>query len=90
MKLHIGKLSKELSFTVTDEFAEMLTDRARAHHCSASVLIREAVYKAFTGDSYSGHVAKDMHAALSSIPGTIPEMTPNSLGEKSGPTKAAA
>lgn len=76
-KLHIGKLSKEISCTVTDEFSEMLTDRSRAHHCSASVLIREALYAAFTGDSFSAHVAKDMAVALAVLPAKLPEMAGN-------------
>lgn len=58
--VHIGKLSKEISTTVTDEFDELLKDRARAANCKPSDLIREGMYLLLTGDSYSGHVAKDM------------------------------
>jgi hypothetical protein len=81
-KLHIGKLSRELSVTVTDEFAEMLTDRARAHNCSASTLMREALYKEFTGNSYAGHMANDSQAALSAPPAKLPEITGNEGGLK--------
>ena len=64
-RVHIGKLSKEISTTVTDEFAELIADRARASNCKPSDLIREGLYLLLTGDSYSGHVAKDMTAAFS-------------------------
>lgn len=57
---HVGKLSKEISTTVTDEFAELLADRARASNCKPSDLMREGLFLLLTGDSYSGHVAKDM------------------------------
>lgn len=62
--MHIGKLSQEISTTVTDEFSELLKDRARAANCKPSDLIREGMYLLLTGDSYSGHVAKDMSAAF--------------------------
>ena len=63
-RVHIGKLSKEISTTVTDEFAELIADRARASNCKPSDLIREGLYLLLTGDSYSGHVAKDMATAF--------------------------
>ena len=63
-RVHIGKLSKEISTTVTDEFAELIADRARESNCKPSDLIREGLYLLLTGDSYSGHVAKDMSAAF--------------------------
>ena len=63
-RVHVGKLSKEISTTVTDEFAELIADRARASNCKPSDLIREGLYLLLTGDSYSGHVAKDMTAAF--------------------------
>lgn len=62
--VHVGKLSQEISSTVTDEFAELLKDRARAANCKPSDLIREGMYLLLTGDSYSGHVAKDMANAF--------------------------
>ena len=64
-RVHIGKLSKEISAAVTDEFAELIADRARSSNCKPSDLIREGLYLLLTGDSYSGHVAKDMTAAFS-------------------------
>ena len=63
--VHIGKLTKEISTTVTEEFGELLVDRARAANCNPSDLMREGLYLLFTKDSYSGHVAKDMAKALS-------------------------
>ena len=63
-RVHIGKPSKEISTTVTDEFAELIADRARASNCKPSDLIRDGLYLLLTGDSYSGHVAKDMSAAF--------------------------
>ena len=80
MSYHVGKLSKEISTTVTEEFGELLCDRARAANCKPSDLIREGLYLLLTSDSYSGHVAKDMAKALQ-IPqttvadnsGSIPE-----------------
>lgn len=61
---HIGKLSKEISTTVTDEFAELIADRARASNCKPSDLMREGLFLLLTGDTYSGHVAKDMSQAF--------------------------
>ena len=63
--VHVGKLSREISTTVTDEFSELLIDRARAANCKPSDLIREGLYLLLTGDSYSGHVSKDMASAFS-------------------------
>jgi len=65
---HVGKLSREISTTVTDEFAELLADSARAANCKPSDLIREGLYLLLTGDSYSGHVAKDMSRAFKNLP----------------------
>lgn len=61
---HVGKLSKEISTTVTDEFAELIADRARASNCKPSDLMREGLFLLLTGDTYSGHVSKDMAAAF--------------------------
>ena len=61
---HIGKLSKEISTVVTDEFYELLTDRARAFNCKPSDLLRESIFLTLTGECYSSHIAKDMAAAL--------------------------
>lgn len=79
-RVHIGKLSKEISTTVTDEFAELLADRARATNCKPSDLIREGLYLLLTGDSYSGHVAKDMAGAF------MPQV--EKQAEKSGSDRA--
>ena len=65
MAYHVGKLVKEISTTVTEEFGELLADRARAANCKPSDLMREGLYLLLTNDSYSGHVAKDMAKALS-------------------------
>lgn len=62
--VHVGKLSREISTTVTDEFAELLGDRARAANCKPSDLMREGLFLLLTGDSYSGHVSKDMADAF--------------------------
>jgi len=77
---HIGKLSKEISTTVTDEFAELLSDRARAANCKPSDLIREGMYLLLTGDSYSGHVAKDMSNAFKNLPEKVAEISGQSRG----------
>ena len=77
---HIGKLSKEISTTVTDEFAELLCDRARAANCKPSDLIREGMYLLLTGDSYSGHVAKDMSKAFANLPPKLAEVSGESRG----------
>lgn len=42
--VHVGKLSKEISTVVTDEFYELLADRARASNCKPSDLFREGLY----------------------------------------------
>lgn len=63
-KYHIGKLSKEVSTVVTEEFYELMLETARAHGCKPSDLMREGLYKLLTGETYSGHVAKDMATAL--------------------------
>jgi len=77
---HIGKLSKEISTTVTDEFAELLSDRAHAANCKPSDLIREGMYLLLTGDSYSGHVAKDMSNAFKNLPEKLAEISGESRG----------
>jgi hypothetical protein len=61
---HVGKLTKEISTTVTDEFGELLADRARAANCKPSDLMREGLYLLLTGATYSAHVSKDMSAAF--------------------------
>lgn len=66
---HVGKLSKEISTTVTDDFAELLIDRARAANCKPSDLMREGLFLLLTGETYSGHVAKDMAAAFTNPQG---------------------
>ena len=63
-RFHIGKLSKEVSTVVTEEFFELMQETARAHGCKPSDLMREGLYKLLTGETYSGHVAKDMATAL--------------------------
>lgn len=63
-RYHIGKLSKEVSTVVTEEFFELMQETARAHGCKPSDLMREGLYKLLTGETYSGHVAKDMATAL--------------------------
>ena len=77
---HICKLSKEISTTVTDEFAELIADRARASNCKPSDLMREGLFLLLTGDTYSGHVAKDMSQAFA-----IPQANhPENSGTKEG------
>ena len=70
---HVGKLSKEISTTVTDEFAELLADRARAANCKPSDLMREGLFLLLTGDTYSAHVAKDMANAFTFPSANLPE-----------------
>lgn len=62
--VHVGKLSKEISTVVTDEFYELLADTARASNCKPSDLVREGLYLLITGECYSGHIAKDITAAF--------------------------
>lgn len=73
MAYHTGKLAKEISTTVTDEFHELLIDRARASNCKPSDLMREGLFLLLTGDSYSGHVAKDIAKALTFPHANVPE-----------------
>ena len=82
-KLHIGKLTKEVSTTVTEEFAELMTERARLSNCKLADVIREGLYMLFTSDTYSGHVAKDRSAAFRLPPQTLPETTGNDIGSQS-------
>lgn len=79
---HVGKLSKEISTTVTDSFAELLADRARASNCKPSDLMREGLFLLLTGDSYSGHVAKDMTEAFNFPHANFPENTGTNGGDK--------
>jgi hypothetical protein len=78
--VHVGKLSKEISTVVTDEFYELLADRARASNCKPSDLFREGLYLLITGESYSGHVAKDIANAFKNPHGNLAEKS----GEKGG------
>ena len=80
--VHVGKLTKEISTTVTEEFGELLVDRARAANCKPSDLMREGLYLLFTNDSYSGHVAKDMAKALTYPSGNQAENSGKEGGDK--------
>lgn len=62
--LHIGKCSDEVKTTVTPEFHDFIADKARELRCTPAELVRDALFLAFTGATYSCHVAKDRRSAL--------------------------
>lgn len=62
--LHIGKCSEEVKTTVPPEFHDYIADKARERRCSPAELVRDALYMAFTGATYSCHVAKDRRSAF--------------------------
>ena len=62
--LHIGKCSDEVKTTVPPEFHDFIAEKARELRCAPSELVRDALFLAFTGATYSCHVAKDRRAAL--------------------------
>lgn len=63
--LHKGKCSDEVKTTVPPEFHDYIAEKAREQRCSPAELIRDALYLAFLGETYSGHVANDRKAAFS-------------------------
>lgn len=62
--LHIGKCSDEVKTTVTPEFHDLIAEKARELRCAPSELVRDALYLAFTGATYSCHVAKDRRSTF--------------------------
>jgi hypothetical protein len=63
--LHKGKCSDEVKTTVPPEFHDFIAERACEQRCSPAELIRDALFLAFLGETYSGHVANDRRAAFS-------------------------
>lgn len=61
---HIGKCSDEVKTTVTPEFHDLIAEKARELRCAPSEIVRDALYLAMTGATYSCHVAKDRRAAF--------------------------
>jgi len=64
-KLHTGKLTKEAKTMVTEEMDEHIADLARQARCNPAELIREAIYAAFSGKTFTDHVADDRRAVMS-------------------------
>lgn len=62
--LHIGKLTQEAKTMVTEAMDERIAELAKQAKCQPSELIREALYKIFSGDTYSGHVSNDRLAVM--------------------------
>lgn len=57
--LHYGKLTSECKTMVTEAMDAHIAKLARRAQCQPSELVREAIYMAFSGESYSGHVSND-------------------------------
>jgi hypothetical protein len=65
-KLHAGKRTEEAKTTVTEAMHGHIADLARAAGCSPSDLVCDAIYMAFTGQTYAEHVANDRRAVMQS------------------------
>ena len=66
MDLHRGKCTEEVKTMVPAAFHDFIAEKAREQRCSPSELIRDALYLAFTGETYASHVANDRKAAFKS------------------------
>lgn len=62
--LHYGKLTSECKTMVTEAMEAHIAKLARQAQRQPSELVREAVYKVFSGDTYSGHVSNDRLAVM--------------------------
>lgn len=63
--LHIGKCDTEVKTTVPIEFDTMIREKAAKLRCFPSDLVRDALYLAFTGETYATHVANDRASVFS-------------------------
>ena len=57
--LHTGKLAFEAKTMVTEELDELIDASAKKANCLRQELIRDALYAAFTGKTFTEHVAND-------------------------------
>ncbi len=64
-ELHIGKLQHEAKTMVTESMEEFIADLARKANCNPQELVREALYAALTGKTFTEHVANDRRSVLS-------------------------
>lgn len=62
--LHIGKCTEEAKTTVPQELSDHIAEKARQLKCHPSEIVRDALFLALTGETYTGHVAKDRRAAF--------------------------
>ncbi len=63
--LHNGKLVHEAKTMVTETFDALIADKARQAKCSPQELVRDALYFALTGKTFTDHVANDRRSVLS-------------------------
>jgi hypothetical protein len=65
MLFHHGKLVCEAKTMVTETMEEHIQELARQAKCQPAELIRDAIYAAFSGDTFTGHVANDRRSVMS-------------------------
>lgn len=63
-KLHLGKLVKEAKTMVTEEMDEHIEALARQARCLPSELLREVIYAALSGKTFTEHVADDRRSVM--------------------------
>jgi len=63
-ELHTGKLTVEAKTMVTEEFDDLLKRCARSANCLPQELVRDALYLAMTGKTFTEHVANDRRSMM--------------------------
>jgi hypothetical protein len=63
MSLHTGKLDARIETSVPEAFSDLLGAKAHALGVTKADLVRDLLFLAATGETYSFHVAKDKSAA---------------------------
>lgn len=61
---HTGKLTHEAKTMVTEEFDELIAEKAKQAKCQPSELLREALYLVLTGKTFTEHVANDRRSVM--------------------------
>jgi hypothetical protein len=63
MSLHTGKLDARIETSVPEAFSDLLGAKAHALGVTKADLVRDLLFLAATGETYSFHVAKDKSIA---------------------------
>lgn len=62
--LHVGKLTEETKFTVTEAMSQLIAEMAHKARCPESDIVRDCFWRGLTGMSYLDHVANDRRTAM--------------------------